>query len=360
MHVCLVIETGSPSPYWVSSLSLLRAAGLDVSLITTGMDDGLEPVASRIGARVEELGQTSGWQYPTTARRLRRCIERLRPDVLHVHEPIPWAIARLAFPRHHPSPLVFHRHHTRQRGAQAILSRLGSGAADRTLAVSAAAATAAVSEGVDPSRIDVVWNGVPPLRAVERQEVSVLRRRLGIPPEALTVVLVGRLRPEKGHDLALAALGILKQRLRSDIHLVFVGDGPLRGRLSRQTGGMDAVHMVGHTDDVAPWYALGDVVIVPSRLEPFGLVAIEALNAGRPLVVSATGGLTEIVRDGLDGLTFLVGDAAALADAMQRLLADRELADRLIQEGRRRYREHFTAEAMVSSWIAAYERAVRE
>lgn len=360
MHVAQVIETGSASPYWCATLELLVLSGLDVSVLVTGHDDGLGVVASRLGAGYTVLGSSSVLDWPLTASRLRRWVAMRHLDLLHVHEAIPWTIVRLAFPHRHPVPFIFHRHHNHQRGLQNALSRFGSKAADRVFAVSASSARSAVAEGTPEALVDVMWNGVPDLRTVDPGEAAALRTSLGISRAASVMVLVARLREEKGHDVAIAARAILEQRRSEGVHLVIVGDGPLRQQLDREARVTPAIHVTGHTDDVSRWYAIADVVVVPSRSEPFGLVAIEALAVRRPLVVSATGGLLEIVRPGIDGLVAPTDDPEGLADRVEQLLDDRSLAERLVSAGRQRYEDRFTADAMVGSWVQGYRFALMQ
>jgi glycosyltransferase involved in cell wall biosynthesis len=147
---------------------------------------------------------------------------------------------------------------------------------------------------------------------------------VGDPEEPPHALYVGRLSEEKGvRDLAEATRGI---------PLVVVGDGPLRALFPQATGFV-APHELG------PWYERAAVVVVPSRREGYGMVAREAMAYGRPVVATAVGGLVDAVEDEMTGLLVPPGDAGALQEAIERLLADRTLRARLGRAGRERVAE---------------------
>ncbi|RBY86227.1 glycosyltransferase family 1 protein [Blastococcus sp. TF02A-26] len=172
------------------------------------------------------------------------------------------------------------------------------------------------------------------------------------------LVVVGRLSERKGQDVAVAATALVREA-GHDVTLTLVGDSypgyehveeGLRVQ-ARDLGVADATVFTGFCDP-APHVAAADVVLVPSRVEPFGLVAVEGMLHGRPVVVSAVGGLPEVVRDGETGLLVRPDDPRALADAVLRLLTDTELATALGAAGRADARARFS--------LPAYAAALRD
>jgi glycosyltransferase involved in cell wall biosynthesis len=162
------------------------------------------------------------------------------------------------------------------------------------------------------------------------------------------LVLVGRLNPRKGQDLAIAALAKLRDQ-GHDVVLELVGDtfagyewfeASLR-RQAADLGIIDRVIFSGFKPDPSDAYARADIVLVPSRLEPFGNVAVEGLAAGRPVVANAVGGLPEIVRHGVSGLLLPPGDVDAFAVAAAHLLSDPAKAAVMGAEGARDVRSRF-------------------
>jgi D-inositol-3-phosphate glycosyltransferase len=183
------------------------------------------------------------------------------------------------------------------------------------------------------------------------------RRRLGV--EGPLLLYVGRIAPIKGLATLLDAVALLRGQ-GSPVRLWIVGgdaDEPTDGHeasLRERVGqlGLDgAVRFLGpQPQDVLPlYYAAADAVVLPSRYESFGMVALEAMACGSPVIASRVGGLTTTVRDGVTGFLVREGDVAALADRIERLLGDPDLAWRLGREGVRwaaRHRWPCVAEAV--------------
>jgi D-inositol-3-phosphate glycosyltransferase len=191
---------------------------------------------------------------------------------------------------------------------------------------------------------------------VRQRRADEIRRELGLSPREAAVTIVARLNWRKGHSVLFQAL----KRLAIDNHapaLLIVGYGPLEGALREQAValGLSRVHFLGGHEDVWPYYLAGDVTAVPSLTEPFGLVSIEAMACGRPVLASAVGGLTEIVVEGTTGRLVPPGDPDALGAALQAMLADRESLAAMGTEGRRRYLAEYSQEAMTRRWERAYE-----
>lgn len=168
---------------------------------------------------------------------------------------------------------------------------------------------------------------------------------------------IGRIVPEKGAGILLETLPRLL--MRHNVKLVIAGSGPYRHELERraaQLGVRDRVHFTGYiTDEVArALYRYSDVTVVPSTYEPFGIVALEAMAEGAPLVVSDVGGLASIVQHGVNGLKALPGHVDSLAEQIDRLLGDTALARRLAEEGRRQVRERYSWDSVARSTLAVH------
>jgi glycogen(starch) synthase len=165
----------------------------------------------------------------------------------------------------------------------------------------------------------------------------------GVTPEPLRlpfdrfVLGVGRVVEKKGFDLLLDAFKQVAPRY-PDLGLVIGGSGPARARLVREAAaaGLSArVALPGTLSRAQVAWAMdaAAIFVLPSRIEPFGIVVVEALRAGCPTVVSERGGATEIVRHGVDAIVADPCDTDALAHAIDQLLSDNTLADRLSRAG---------------------------
>jgi glycogen(starch) synthase len=209
--------------------------------------------------------------------------------------------------------------------------------------------------GADPARVVVVPNGVDPdAWATTVSQRDAARRALGV-GDARLVVLVGRLEHEKGGHDAIEALSLVE----APAHLVLVGEGARRADLqahAQRLGLGDRVHLPGRLPDVgvAAVVASADVALVPSRYEPFGLVALEAMAAGTPVVAAATGGLRDVVADGVTGRLVPPGTPTALAEAIDALLADPAVRRRLTERAAAAVRDRFDWAVVAAATAQVY------
>jgi glycogen(starch) synthase len=201
-------------------------------------------------------------------------------------------------------------------------------------------------------RSSVIYNSVPPpLPEVHPLPFS--------PPHLLCL---GRLAHDKGFDLAIAAFSVILRRF-PNARLTIAGDGPLRHELEQQTDRMSLRHAVQFTGWVTPERTLSlmnehTFVLMPSRQEPFGLVALEAALMGRPVVATRIGGLPEIVAHRKTGVLVESESVQQLADASIALLTVPEIAVEWGQAAKRRAQEVFDWERHLSQYDGLYRRLV--
>ncbi len=230
--------------------------------------------------------------------------------------------------------------------------------------------------GADPARICVIPCGVDPELFRPQRQVDA-RAALGRDQCERLVLFVGRIEQIKGIDVLLESLGLLFARrpdLRHEICLVVVGgaldsedDAPetekvleLR-RLVHEHRMEDNVDFVGSLDQarLALWYAAADVCAVPSLTESFGLVALESMACGTPVVATRVGGLQTVVQHGESGLLVPAGDHHALAEAIERVLTDHRLRMHLAHGARERA-EGFTWARVGDGIGSLYQRVLAE
>jgi glycosyltransferase involved in cell wall biosynthesis len=243
-----------------------------------------------------------------------------------------------------------------RRPWRARLAR-SAGHVDRVVCVSEAVRREAVRRGAAPAdRLAVIHNGVDPTRFTGTFDREATRRSLGVGANDPLVVSLGRLRPEKGHDLALRALRDML-RLEPRARLAIVGDGPERRaleRLRRSLGLEDAATMTGHREDVPAILHAADCVMAASRSEGFGLAIAEAMAAGRAVVAAAVDAVGELVEPGVSGILVPPGDFRRMAEAACDLLADPARAEAIGGRARLRVNSSFTLEAMLGAYASAY------
>ena len=261
---------------------------------------------------------------------------------MQVHEPlVPLVGPAAALAGAAPTVLTFHAHASGgtlprlARAARPLGRALLRRAAALTAVSDVAAGFHAAALGIAPSALRVVPNGVDTARfAADRV------RAAGLPP---VLLFVGRLEPRKGADLALAAFARLAAD-RPDLRLRVVGAGPLEADLRRRSAALPPtvaarVELRGRVpqDRLPAELAAADVAIVPSRGgESFGIVLLELMAAGTPVVASDLAAYRAVARPDREALLVGVGDDAALAAAVARVLDDAALARRLAAAGRAR------------------------
>ncbi len=230
---------------------------------------------------------------------------------------------------------------------------------DHFIAVSESVAADLIRRGVPRRKIHVVYNGVAePSRL---PEPAAARRDLGLAPGP-TVGTVARLHAVKGVRYLLQAAAIL-QRRGVACQVVVVGDGPERGALEREgreLGLAPPARFLGFRERPVELLPALDVFVLPSLMEGMGLAVLEAMLAGLPVVASRVGGVRELVAEGETGLLVPPADPQSLADALMRLLGDPDLARRLGEAGRERYRRDFALESFARGTEAVYDAVLEE
>ncbi|MDA3030718.1 MAG: glycosyltransferase [Actinomycetota bacterium] len=204
-------------------------------------------------------------------------------------------------------------------------------------------------------RIEIVAPGVEHAFFTPGDQAGA-RRAINVDPDVPFILFVGRIQPLKGPDVAIRALAALG---RPDAQLAIVGGASGRNgdvQASEAHALVDELGLHGQVHFIEPkphhilstWYRAADIVLVPSRSESFGLVALEAASCGVPVVASAVGGLLSLVDDGETGYLIDGRNPDNYADAMRRILDDSELAASMGKAGVERAKDY--------TWRAAAER----
>lgn len=317
---------------------------------------GWGPVGDRLkeaGVPVTALGGRGAWD----ARVLMKAgafVRSRSPDIVHAH--VLWAglvasrvKGRAALVWHEHDSLVwmkaFHRFCHRR-----IVSR-----ADRVIAVSRSVAQelSRAHPRLGP-KVVVIPNalpsdGPPNLRDHPASVPAPWPAWLSGAP---VVGWVGRMEePKKGLAVLLSAAGIVFSK-KPETRFVLVGDGPARRALERTVADREwgeRVYFAGEQRKVGPFFERFDVLAIPSLWEGFGIVALEAMRAGKPVVASRVGGLSDVVVDGETGRLVPPGDPAALASALLGVLNEPREAGRMGETGRERVRTNFSMENYVKN-----------
>ena len=345
-----------------------RQAGLDSRALVAAA--GTRTVTETInGVPVTRAGSLlrvgAVWFAPSLIARLRRTAT----DVLVLHEPNPMALLAFALARPRQRLIVwYHSEVLRPRWRYSLIyAPFLSGPLHRAARIVVSSPILSATAGAlqaHQRRCEVIPFGLDiadadaDAAAGPHPSVQAVRARFTGP----VVLFVGRLVPYKGVDVLLRAMRDV------DAAAVIVGDGPQRRMLERtaeSVGVGDRTYFLGNLDDaaVAAWFAACDVLALPSvtRAEAFGLVQLEAMARGKPVVSTRLPtGVPWVNVDGETGLVLEPGDAAALAAALQRLVGDGDARRRLGAAARRRYLAEFTRERMIQRTSRMYAAVMRE
>jgi glycosyltransferase involved in cell wall biosynthesis len=213
--------------------------------------------------------------------------------------------------------------------------------------------------GVDGWRLEVIPNAVDTeiFRPLEAARRSAAREKLGLAAQAPVVTAVGRMTPQKGHDVLLRAFARVQSAIPA-ARLLLVGDGVRRPgceTLAQELGISARASFLGIRSDVPEILAATDVLVLPSLHEGFGLVLIEALAAGVPVIGTRTGPVPQIIRDGETGLLCEPGDVSSLAAALSSLIGDPVRLREMGRRGRDDAQARFALPGMVRRLESLYE-----
>ncbi|MCE7987307.1 MAG: glycosyltransferase [Caldilinea sp. CFX5] len=343
-HILTLAQT--PSPYYRH-------------LVLTAAHGPLTERTTVQGVPVIRAGNV-GHSYASFCPTMTAWLHHLQPALVHLHHPCPTAfLARLLYRRPLPTVIGYHNDVVKPRALlkaydrfQALVLRQ----ADVILVGTADYLDSSPFLAGVRAKCQVAPYGIPLPSAAELaaadQMAATIRQRYPGP----LVLLVGRLCYYKGIEVAIAAM----QKVAAT--LLVVGTGPLRQQLQQQIDRQQVNHkviLVGGVDDATrtAYYRACDLALLPStyRSEAFGLVMLQAQACTRPVICSDLPGLTTVNRHGQTGLVTPVGDADALAQAINRLLGDPPLRAEMGAAGRHQVETTYRVELMVERIAAIYD-----
>ncbi len=344
---------------------------LSTSLLQLGCDtkvavfhDGREPhtevadIASARGLDVTLLPCSSRWDVSIIAK-LRKLVETLKVDVIHAHGYKADIYAAASWP--HRAALVSTCHNwpdsRLSMRAYAILDRLVLRCFDEVVTPSPVLADILSNSGIRDSRITFVPNGVD----VElfHEAKGTLRDELGS-GEAPLVGFVGRFVEGKGgHILIQAAKQVVEQM--PAVQFVFAGAGPEAeawNEMAKQAGIGKNIHFIGVRSDMPAVYKSLDLVVLPSLNEAMPMCLLEAMAAGKTVVATRVGAVSQLVKSGENGILVEAGEIDELAEGMLKILKDSALRQRMEAAARQTVVDEYSSAAMARQYLQLYRRSL--
>ncbi len=288
------------------------------------------------------------------------------------------SMAKLAFIAKKECVDLIHGHLTRGAFYAGIAGKLSSipsiatahstnagkhfGGVDHIIAVSEAVKQFLIEKGYPPRIITHVYNGIKDRYEDENINRQTMRKSLGLDDENIALCFVGRFLKDKGQDLAIEALSKCRN---GNLRLFFAGnaDTPWGKEIRAMAENFDLekrVVFMGEVKNVAAFLSAMDIALVPSRREAISLALLEACSMQKAVIAASVGGIPEVIRHGENGLLVPAEESGTLAEAIDRLAADKDERVRLGRSARQEFLHRFTAEAMGEATEKVFHRLTKE
>ncbi len=367
LHLINTLSAGGAELHLLTLCRHLKRLGVEVTVAYLKEGKGSRPIQpdfEATGIPVFYLGG-EGVDFVRPWLQLHRLLKQEKPDILHTHLPRADLLGFLTRLSGFSGSWVCSVHgiyanHWRGRKTLPLFKFIWH-QADRIIAISVAVKKWLVKDcGLAPEKVQVVYYGIEPERwSLPSQD---LRSKWELNGQLL-VGTVGRLEPVKGHDILIRAMPSVVQQFPQTTLLIAGHDpwgyGRVLESLVNQLGMEKHVRFLGFQDDIPSFLHAIDVFAFASRSEGFGQVVIEAMAAGKPVVVSRIAPLTEIVIDGETGFYAEPENPESFAEKILWLLSHREEAQNMGKRGQEVVKKRFSAETMAFAVLAIYQEVFR-
>lgn len=366
VHVITTLGVGGAEKHllWLTEGQVARGHRVDVVYLKG--DGELREAFEGQGVGVHGLPLPGGLGLLKAPSALRRLLGVLEPDVVHTHLLKADALGALAARGSGAKVVVSSKHNDERallRLPVGLVHGLLMNRVDRIVALSEHVARFVADHGRVPrERIRRVYYGVDAGLLEARRSRAEVRAELGLGNDVPVLVCVGRLAPQKDHGTLLAAMA----RLPEPVRLLVVGGDPFGDGEQRLAADIERLGLgarvlpLGIRHDVPDLLAASDLFVLPSLWEGLGLVFLEAMAVGLPIVATNVSAIPEVVDDGVTGWLVPPSDPAALADAVQRALGDEPARAAAGLAGRVRLEETFALPRMIEETLDVYRDALWE
>ncbi len=287
-----------------------------------------------------------------------RTVQEFQPNIFHLHSTFAGALGRIPLLFKRSRPVVIYCAHgwaftmqisLAEKQIYAAIERVFSLATDKIINISGHEEKMAKAHGLPKDKLVTVLNGI-------QQNYRRANSRVRFDPSKINLLFVGRHDPQKGLDIVLDAMSRIAD---CPVHLHVLGESVVsKGRFGNGVSGNVSLHGWMPRERVFDFVAESDAVVMPSRWEGFGLVAVEAMRMGRPVIASNRGALPEIISDGRTGFIVDIDRPETLVELLRSL--DRGRLQELGRRAMEDYQQKFTAERMNKQMKQIYETVLAE
>jgi glycosyltransferase involved in cell wall biosynthesis len=363
IHVISDTNIGGAGKILLTFLENYDRSRFDIEVLVPKGSLLYEPIR-RLRVAVEEVDALADRSFhPKDVRRLLALFRAKGPDVVHTHAALS---ARVAAKWYGRCAVVFTRHSVFDQPAykkrfpiKQINGFLNNLLSDVIVAVSPAAKENIVEVGTDPKRVEVVYNGINPQKALSYEERQQVRQEWGLASEDFVCAIIARLEAVKGHAYVLEAARALWEK-DPQIKFLIAGNGSLEEELRKSGADLPNVVFTGFISDIYKIENICDLQLNASYgTEATSLSLLEGMSLGIPAVVTDFGGNPFVIEHKANGLVIRKKDGAALAQAILAIKADKEMYRAMELSARRIFSEKFTAQAMTRRIEQIYACAVQ-
>ena len=297
--------------------------------------------------------------------KLARYLKKSKIQILHLHNPTALFYGTLAG-KIAGTPCIIYTEHGRDFSSSIkvkIANRILCRMVDKIVVVAECGKRYLVEhEGVNEKKIIKIYNGIDSKKFGIRQEVTLIRRELGITDDQPIIGIVARLDPIKNHACIIRAMKIIVTSLPGAV-LLIIGDGALRTELESLTANLglqNHIKFLGARSNIGELLSVLDVFVLSSFSEGLSLTLIEACAAAKPIVATNVGGNAEIVKHECNGLLVPSDQPEVMARAILEILTDEAKASQMGEKGRKKFEEEFMLDVMLKNYEDMYESCLTE
>ncbi len=355
IHILTDCNIGGAGRWLLNFLKAYDKTKLSVE-VALPKDSLLTGFVKKTGTCIYELPYLKEQSFDASAiKPLYQFLKQKEPDIVHTHACL---TARIAARLAKIGGIVATRHclddekSMLKRPVNRIFNTL---LCDKIIAISEAVKDNLIEHGTPREKVTVIYNGIPSVKDVTDTEKKEIRESFGISPLDSVVGIVARLEELKGHKYFLEAASYVKKEI-NNIKFVIAGTGSQTHNLKpivKQYDLEDSVIFTGYFEDVDKLYRIFDINVMTSVSEALCLSLIEGMSAGLPSVAFETGGITEVINEEC-GILVPPMDSKKLSEAIIKLLNNKELGDKMGNEGKRIADSKFSAKTMSNKIESLY------
>ncbi len=362
LHVNTHLNIGGIGQYIVSLAKALKQKKIECLVASSGGE--LEAELVRLDIRHIRLDMNTKFEFGPkvfrSASQLAEIIKDKKIDLIHAHTRVSQVASYMASRRAEIPYIATCHGYFNAKLSRRLFDTWGG----KVVAISEAVRAHLEKDfNVNPNRVEMIYNGIDIKRfsnTYSADQIARAKRSLGI-QRGDVVGTMGRLSSVKGQRFLVEAMKEIVAKSK-DTRCLIIGSGREETALKDLAKSLGLEGRVIFTGaaymDIPLYLACMDIFVLPSIEEGLGLALLEAMSLGRPCVASATGGIKDIVNDGINGILTPVGDSGSIAKAVLKILSDKSLAKNMSESSRDFVRGRFSIEAMADNMIDLYTRVI--